>query len=123
MLTIDEIKKRKMEGKRKWGSSLIHFIKEKLDEDLPIDAIVIYLKETYNFSVKIGDLYSLKSKYYIPISKNGSDINLLKSPQNSLQPKTSTIAQNPKPSIAEKIYNDIYKPKNQETVFDFGDDF
>jgi IS30 family transposase len=123
MLTIDEIKKRKMEGKRKWGSSLIHLIKEKLDEDLPIEAIVIYLKDSYNFSVKIGDLYSLKSKYYFPISNKSHEINQITSSQNPLKQKTSTIVQNPEPSVAEKIYNDIYKPKNKETVFDFGDDF
>ncbi|MEY4541451.1 MAG: hypothetical protein RLZZ306_3208, partial [Bacteroidota bacterium] len=55
MFTIDEVKKRRMERKRKWGSSLILFLKDKLDENLPIEAIVEYLQETHNFQLTAGD--------------------------------------------------------------------
>ncbi len=117
MLTIEEIKKRKIEGKRKWGSSLVLLIKDKLEEDLPIEAIVQHLEETYNFSLKVGDLYQLKAKYYVPDTK----INLGIQPTNSEQRTfNTTIEQN---SDAEKMYQAIYKPENQKIAFDLGKDF
>ena len=120
MLTIEEIKKRKIEGKRKWGSSLILLLQDKLDEDLPIDAIAQYLEATYNFSIKVGDLYQLKAKYYIPVSKMSSSINSYNSEQNIHNATNTIIEQN---SEAEKMYQAIYKTESQKTTFDLGKHF
>jgi hypothetical protein len=120
MLTIEEIKKRKIEGKRKWGNSLILFIKDKLDEDLPIDVIAQYLKETYNFSLKVGDLYQLKAKYYTLDTKINLGILTTNSEQSAFNDTNTTIEQN---SDAEKMYQAIYKPESQKTSFDLGKDF
>ena len=109
-----------MEGKRKWGSSLILLIKDKLDEDLPIEAIAQYLEENYNFSLKVGDLYQLKSKYYLPIPKINLSANPPNSEQASLPIKNSSIGQN---SDAEKMYQAIYKNESHKTTFDLGKDF
>jgi hypothetical protein len=120
MLTIEEIKKRKIDGKRKWGNSLILLIKDKLDEDLPIDMIAQYLEKTYNFSLTVGDLYQLKAKYYNPATKIYLDVHATKSEQSTLNATNTTIEQN---SDAEKMYQAIYKPESQKTSFDLGKDF
>ena len=120
MLTIEEIKKRKIEGKRKWGSSLILLLQDKLDEDLPIDAITQYLEDTYNFSLKVGDLYQLKSKYYTPVSKINSSIDLSNAEQCTSDIANVIIEQN---SDAEKIYQAIYKTGTHKKAFDLGKDF
>ena len=120
MLTIEEIKKRKIEGKRKWGSSLILLLKDKLDEDLPIDAIAQYLEATHNFSLKIGDLYQLKSKYYLPIPKINSSSNPSNAEQVSLKIKNTSVEHN---SDADKMYQAMYKTESQKTIFDLGKDF
>jgi hypothetical protein len=120
MLTIEEIKKRKIEGKRKWGSSLILLLQDKLDEDLPIDAIAQYLEATYNFSLKVGDLYQLKTKYYIPVPKISSNINSSNSERSICNATNAIIEQN---SDAEKIYQAIYKTESQKIAFDLGKDF
>jgi hypothetical protein len=120
MLTIEEIKKRRIEGKRKWGNSLILLLKDKLDEDLPIDVIAQYLEETYSFSLKVGDLYQLKAKYYIPDTEINLSIRSTNSQQSTFKATNTTIEPN---SDAEEMYQAIYKPENQKIAFDLGKDF
>ena len=120
MFTIEEIKKRKIEGKRKWGSSLILLIQDKLDEDLPIESLIEYLKETYDFILTAGVLYQLKAKYYISVSKNYSSTETLSQGPNITQTKNMSIEQI---TDAEKMYNAMYKSETQKTAFDLGKDF
>jgi K+ transporter len=122
MFTIDEVKKRRMERKRKWGSSLILFLKDKLDENLPIEAIVEYLKETHNFQLTAGDLYQLKSKYYIP-SMRTHTIKEESLVHESKQIHSQSVEQIPNLSDAQKMYNSIYKNVNKKIAFDLGTDF
>ena len=63
MLTIEEIKKRKAEGKKKWRSSLIPFIKQQLDEKMPRESIASFLFETYQLSITLQILYKIKSDF------------------------------------------------------------
>ncbi len=116
MFTIEEIKKRRIEGKRKWGSSLILFIKDKLEENLPIESIAEHLAETHNLTLTVGDLYQLKSKYYLPTPQNKTGINR----SNCLQTKHVPVEQN---ADAEKLYKAIYRTENQGSSFDLGKDF
>jgi hypothetical protein len=62
-----------------------------LDENLPIDMIAQYLKETYNFSLTVGDLYQLKAKYYIPATKINLDVHPTKSEQIAFSATNTTI--------------------------------
>lgn len=120
MLTIEEIKQRKIDGKRKWGSSLILLLKDKLDEDLPIDVLVQFLKETFNFSLTVGDLYQLKAKYYVSKTKGNFEPNFQNVIQNTSKQGDISIEQN---SDAEKMYQAIYKTESQKIAFDLGKDF
>jgi IS30 family transposase len=112
MLTIEEIKKRQKDGKRKWRSSIMPFIQEKLDEDMSAEYIVDFLSETYGLTVSIGILYQIKSKYYRKVSLAPFSKTLI-----------SPLPQKTENSFANLLHQNMYDAEKEKSVFDFGDEF
>jgi IS30 family transposase len=64
MLTIEEIIQRKNLGKRKWRSSLIPYIQDHLDKNLPMENVASFLLEKYQLVISVDILYKIKRSYY-----------------------------------------------------------
>jgi transcriptional regulatory protein LevR len=120
MLTIEEIKKLKTLGKRKWGNSLIHFLKDKFIENLSSESICNFLAESYQIELSPNCLNKLRSKYFF--IEQHTNIQSSK-PIEAKEDDKLKIVQKKDYSNAESLYQKIYpheKPKNE---FDLGDDF
>ena len=115
MLTIEEIKKRKAEGKKKWRSSLIPFIKQQLDEKMPMESIASFLFETYQLSITLQILYKIKSDFY-----NAKNTTIEK---DSLTPKEDLTGLLNQESTAEKLHEKINSTEKMNSLIELGDDF
>ncbi len=123
MLTIDEIKQRKLAGKRKWRKSLLPFIKPLFDENMPMDAIAKFLLETYNFAISEEVLYQIKFRYYNTEKSTKKILEptlILKNNSKGIQ---SSIEQNQESPTAEKLFAQMKLANQKTNEFDFGNDF
>ncbi|MEA5461649.1 hypothetical protein VB796_21455 [Arcicella sp. LKC2W] len=120
MLTIEEIKKRKAEGKRKWRSSLLPYIKDKFDQNLPAEAICNFLFEAYGIKLSNDIIYQIKAKH----NKDIQNQKLTSSRKEFIKSDSSAISkQSLEPNTAEKIYQKIYESPVNNNEFDLGKDF
>ena len=115
MLTIEEIKKRKAEGKKKWRSSLIPFMRQQLDEKMPMESIASFLFETYQLSITLQILYKIKSDFY-----NAKNITF---EQDSLARKEDLTEVLNQESTAEKLHEKINSTEKMNSHIELGDDF
>ena len=115
MLTIEEIKKRKAEGKKKWRSSLIPFIKEQLDEKMPMESIASFLFETYQLSITLQILYKIKGDFY-----NAKNITFEKDSLTKKEDLTEVLNQE---STAVKLHEKINSAEKINSHIELGDDF
>ena len=115
MLTIEEIKKRKAEGKKKWRSSLIPFIKQQLDEKMPMESIASFLFETYQLSITLQILYKIKSDFY-----NAKNTTFEKDSLTRKEDLTEALNQE---STAEKLHEKINSTEKMNSLIELGDDF
>ena len=115
MLTIEEIKKRKAEGKKKWRSSLIPFIKQQLDEKMPMESIASFLFETYQLSITLQILYKIKSDFYN--AKNTM------SKKDSFTRKEDLTEVLNRETTAVKLHEKIYNAEKRDSLIELGDDF
>lgn len=56
---IEEVRQRKNEGKKKWGTFLVSFIKQSFDENTPYDFIVKELNDKYQINLSTHELTNL----------------------------------------------------------------
>lgn len=61
--TIEEIRQRKSEGKKKWGKDLLEFLNPYFDAGRTYDEIVLILDKNYNIQIDSVSLRNLKSKH------------------------------------------------------------
>ena len=61
--TIEEIRQRKNEGKKKWGKDLLEFLTPYFDAGRTYDEIVLILDKNYNIQIDSVSLRNLKSKH------------------------------------------------------------
>ncbi|MEA5402958.1 hypothetical protein VB776_08535 [Arcicella sp. DC2W] len=123
MLTIEEIKQRKAAGKRKWGKSLLLFIKPLFDENIAMDTIVKFLLETYNFVISEDGLYQIKFRYYNAEKNAKKMINPKLVIKNNSKSIHSNIEQNQESETAEKIFSQMKQVNQKTNEFNFGNDF
>lgn len=123
MLTMDEIKQRKAEGKRKWRSSLLPFIKPLFDENMPVDAIVQFLTKTYDLHISEEILYQIKFRYYKVEQRAIKNANHQKSNENNLIERDLLIEQNQESPKAKQLFAQMNATNKKTNEFDFGDDF
>jgi len=61
--TIEEIRRLKMEGKRKWGKDLLEYLKPYFDAGRTYGEIIIILSSEYNIDLDLNELKNLKFRY------------------------------------------------------------
>lgn len=111
MRSIEDISKRKSEGKKKWGADLIKFVQPRLQDGLTIEEVILWLKEQYNIDIDLNEFKRIKS-YYKTKAKQNTPISLPLNSVNTVQPNIKTqpqiIEQNQDLGMAEKAYQQIY---------------
>jgi len=70
MRSIEDISKRKSEGKKKWGADLIKFVQPYLDDGLTIEEVIIWLKEQHDIEIDLNEFKRIKSYYKTKAKKN-----------------------------------------------------
>lgn len=70
MRTIEEIRQRKIEGKKKWGKDLLEFITPYVDDGRTYEEIAIILANDYDIQINPLSLANLKSKYKYKLPKS-----------------------------------------------------
>ena len=110
MRSIEDISKRKSEGKKKWGGDLIKFVQPYLDDGLTIEEVIIWLKEQHDIEIDLNEFKRIKS-YYKTKAKQNTPItsqNTVSTVQqiNQIQPP---VIQNQDVSKTEleNLYNDL----------------
>jgi hypothetical protein len=110
MRSIEDISKRKSEGKKKWGADLIKFVQPYLDDGLTIEEVIIWLKEQHDIEIDLNEFKRIKS-YYKTKAKQNTPItsqNIVSTVQqiNQIQPP---VIQNQDVSKTEleNLYNDL----------------
>lgn len=61
--TIEEIRRLKMEGKRKWGKDLLEFLKPYFEAGRTYEEIIIILSSEYNIDLDLNEFKNLKFRY------------------------------------------------------------
>lgn len=121
MLTIEEIKNRKKLGKRKWGFSLILLLLDKFDDNYPYEAICNELSEKHQFEISPDSLAHIKARYYSSI-KNFLEQVTEQTPK-TLEISEPKIVHKSEESMAENLYQKMYKKNKNKNEFDLGRDF
>lgn len=121
--TIEEIRRLKMEGKRKWGKDLLEFLKPYFDAGRTYEEIIIILSSEYNIDLDLNEFKNLKFRYrkiYDPpeqkilktaeITPNYKKANL----KNELIKEENKIVQNQESekSEIEKSFEEIFGDDN-----------
>ena len=94
LINIEEIKKDKINGKKKWGLDLYKFIVPYLQENHTYEKIAIILKEKYDFEISVQSL-----KNFICYYKK-SKVDITKSVEKS---KTNQISESLKKGEDKKV--------------------
>ncbi|MDF7821848.1 hypothetical protein P1X15_29805 [Runella sp. MFBS21] len=64
MISLEEIRKRKMDGKRKWGFPLLAYVIPKLQQGYTYDAVADWLHNEHDIQITAKQLIELKARAY-----------------------------------------------------------
>jgi hypothetical protein len=110
MRSIEDISKRKSEGKKKWGADLIKFVQPYLDDGLTIEEVIIWLKEQHDIEIDLNEFKRIKS-YYKTKAKQNTPItsqNTVSTVQQNTQIQPLVIQnQDVSKTELENLYNDL----------------
>ncbi|WP_028523253.1 hypothetical protein [Runella limosa] len=111
MLTIEEIRKRKLDGKRKWGIHLLTYVLPKLQLGYTYDAVADWLAKDHDIHITAKQLIELKAR------TNKEKITV----KNSLQPienteNTDITSPNPEVDVYAQIQEEVKKKQEQKRI-------